>query len=96
MTWSASNEPTEYKTGTTKFWYYIKTRDEDGVAPYRFQVFRRDANPVKLAEEFSVDQDEALAQKFAALHEQAFRSANGLRRELSEEILSDLDDIEPF
>lgn len=96
LQWTESGEPTEYKAETEKFWYYIKTRDEDGIPPFRFQVYRKSESPLKLAEEFSVDQNQTLLDKFEALHARAFRSAAGLTRELSEEILSDLDDIESF
>lgn len=96
LQWSESGEPTEYKAESDKFWYYIKTRDEDGIPPFRFQVYRKSANPLKLAEEFSVEENGSLLEKFEALHARAFRSAAGLTRELSEEILSDLDDSEPF
>jgi hypothetical protein len=96
LVWSDSSEPTEYKSSTDKFFYYIKTRDEDGLSPYRFQVWSRSGSPNKLGEEVSADFDGDVSHLFAELHERAFMSASGLTRELSEEILSDLDDSEPF
>lgn len=90
--WRDAEEPTEYTASSSKFLYFIKSRDEDGLPPFRLQVFAQAMSLTKVIEEVSADLERELQGKFAQLHELAYRSALGLTNSLEIEILNDLDD----
>ncbi|GMA26789.1 hypothetical protein [Arenivirga flava] len=87
MHWEDSIEPTEYTARTGKFGYYIKSRDEDGLSPFRFQIFSEDTPSRPILEIVSADFLENLNDSFRELYNLAKGAASGLSSKLTAEVL---------
>ena len=94
MKWDLSSENDEYFSGTSRFRYYIKSRDEDSRPPFRLQVFvvGEESDPMVL-EVTSTAEDGELVSTFQSLYDAAKRAYIGLKNSLPDEVLRDLNEL---
>lgn len=81
----------EYGASTDRFMYYIGSRDDDGLAPYRLQIWKHQVTPdgkAMMIEEFESTVDD-LRSAIERLYRSARGKALGLDR-LKDDILRDL------
>jgi hypothetical protein len=91
--WSHGSHQTEFNTSLKKGALVVSSRDQDGVAPFQFSVVTGDG---VVADSWTTSGDGSDGdQLIYAIYAGARRSASG-SREVVDELLSELDDNEPF
>lgn len=89
--WDKSPEEDEYRARSTRFTYYIKSRDEDGEPPYRLQVYiSGESGNTKVLEVTTTSEDREPVKVFGQLYDLGKRASIGLKGSLSEEVMKDL------
>ena len=80
----------EFTGSTDRFVYYIKSRDEDDLAPYRFQIFKKsESSGAQLVLEHVTRPESIATEPIGVLFGTAKLSAFGIKS-LKDEILGDL------
>ncbi|WKK71424.1 hypothetical protein Q0F99_18970 [Rathayibacter oskolensis] len=89
--WRDSPESAEYVVRTPAFSYYLKSRDEDDLSPYRFQIYKRNdvGSSPKLYEYVTNSEDRAVASAFGFLYNAAKLNALGIDS-LKDDVMKDL------
>ena len=88
LEWKEFNkDEDEFQASSSKFNYYIKSRDGDGAAPFRVELYTKEGSSPLLVVESA---EEATSDLLRALYSYARRSASGFWDGLAVEVLKDL------
>lgn len=87
--WDSNND--EYKASSSKFNYYVRSRDNDGTAPFHFELYTTTADTPSLVVESA---EPSTSDLLRSLYTYARRSASGFWDGLAVEVLRDLGSLD--